>query len=255
MKVTFEIKVYENDWKYILYGDYLEKIINNCNTDFFCKQLIINNVNNLNEVLKYAEKKMKDGVIDKVIVVEEHEQKVLSHFNLDKDSFKGGFNYSIAELTGIYFCQTDYLLHFSSDSFVKNSHFDWVKKAVQNLESNNRYIVANPVWNNKFEEAREESKYENDDFFVGYGFSDQCYLIKAKHFKSNIYSETNIASDRYPKYGGELFEKRVDAYMINNDYLRLTSKEVSYYHVNFPKKSFLNDFKFYNCYVATNRLK
>jgi hypothetical protein len=255
MKVTFEVKVYENDWKYILYGGYLEKLINNCNHDFYCKQLIINNVKNIDEVRKYAEKKIREGVIDKVIVVNEHETTVLNHFNLKKDSFEGGFYYSIAELTGIYFCETDYLLHFSSDSYVKNIGFDWIKLAVENLEKNEGFIVANPTWNNKFEEAKSESDYEINDFFVGFGFSDQCYLIKSSCFKSDIYNEKNIKSDRYPKYGGELFEKRVDAFMRNSGNLRITSNNVSYYSVNFPKKSFLNNFKRYILYVAKKRLK
>jgi hypothetical protein len=255
MKVTFEIKVYENDWKYVLYGNYLDRLVNNCNHDFFCKQLIINNVLDVDKVVKCAEKKVRDGVIDKIIVVNEHETTVLNYFNLSKDSFKGGFNYSIAELTGIYFCQTDYLLHFSSDSFVKNIGFDWIKKAVANLEINDKFIVANPVWNNKFEEAKNESDYEIDDFFVGFGFSDQCYLINTKYFKGNIYDQANIKSERYPKYGGELFEKRVDAFMRNSGYLRITFKDISYFHMNFPKKSFWSNFKLYILYVAKKRLK
>lgn len=255
MTVTFEIKVYENDWIYILSGDYLAKLIDNCNYNFFCKQLVINNVKDVAKVIRYAEKKIKEGVIDKIIVVSEHELIVLNHFNLNKDSFKGGFNYSIAELTGIYFCQTDYLLHFSSDSFVKKSGFNWIKKAVKNLENDNKFIVANPIWNNKTEEGKSESDYELKDFFVGFGFSDQCYLVKTKFFKSNIYNEANIKSERYPKYGGELFEKRVDAFMRNSGHLRITFKDVSYFHVNFPKKSFWNNFKIYNYYVSKKRLK
>jgi hypothetical protein len=255
MEVTFEIKVYENDWKYILYGNYLDELIKNCNHNFFLKQLIINNVKDVDKVVKYAEKKIREGVIDKIIVVNEHETTVLNYFNLDKDSFKGGFNYSIAELTGIYFCETDYLFHFSSDSFVKNIGFDWIKKAVENLKKNDDFIVANPTWNNKFDEVKNESDYEIDDFFVGYGFSDQCYLVKAKCFKGNIYNYKNIQSERFPKYGGELFEKRVDAFMRNTGNLRITSKDVSYYHENFPKKLFWNNFKLYILYVAQKRLK
>lgn len=255
MKVTFEIKVYENDWKYILYGNYLEKLINNCNHDFFCKQLIINNVKNVEQVLKYATQKLNHGVIDKIIVVNEHEKTVLNYFNLQKESFKGGFNYSIAELTGIYFCETEYLFHFSSDSYLESFGFDWIKKAAENLEKNNKFIVANPTWNNNFEEAKQESISEIDDFYVGYGFSDQCYLIKSNIFKAQIYNEKNIDSERYPKYGGELFEKRVDAFMRNTNSLRITSKELSYVHVNFPKKSFSNRFKFYVLHVAQKRLK
>jgi hypothetical protein len=84
---------------------------------------------------------------------------------------------------------------------------------------------------------------EIEDFYIGFGFSDQCYLIKTSDFKKSIYNEINTNSERYPKYGGELFEKRIDSYMRNNNLYRITSKEISYIHKNFPKKKyfFLNN--------------
>ncbi len=63
-----------------------------------------------------------------------------------------------------------------------------------------------------YNQAKKEAISEIDDFFVGYGFSDQCYLIKSEVFKKQVYNETNIASNQYPEYGGELFEKRVDSF-------------------------------------------
>ncbi|WP_185963057.1 hypothetical protein [Flavobacterium gawalongense] len=255
MKVTFEIKVYENDWKYVLYGNYLEKLINNCNHNFYCKQLVINNVLDVAAVRKYAEKKIREGIIDRIVVVEENVSTVLSYFDLSPESFKDGYKYSIAELMGIYFCETEYLFHFSSDSFVRKFEFDWIKKTTGYLEEADNFVVANPVWNNKYDEAKKESKYEIDNFFVGYGFSDQCYLIKAEYFRKNIYNHTNLESERYPKYGGELFEKKVDSFMRNTELFRITSKELSYFHVNFPKRSFWYNFKLYIYYVSKKRLK
>lgn len=40
--VTFETKVWEKDWEYILKGNYLEKVINSCNYNFDKKTIIIN---------------------------------------------------------------------------------------------------------------------------------------------------------------------------------------------------------------------
>lgn len=57
--VTFEIKVYENDWEYILKGSYLNKIISRCNYNFKRKVLFINNVNNIEQVKDMQVKKFR----------------------------------------------------------------------------------------------------------------------------------------------------------------------------------------------------
>jgi hypothetical protein len=65
---------------------------------------------------------------------------------------------------------------------------------------------------------------------VGFGFSDQCFLVRTADFRAPIYNELNDLSARYPGYGGELFEKRVDAWMRNHGFLRATFKHGTYLH-------------------------
>ena len=57
--VTFETKVWENDWKYILRGNYLQEMIAKCNYDFSSKRLFINNVNDIDKVKRIADQKVK----------------------------------------------------------------------------------------------------------------------------------------------------------------------------------------------------
>lgn len=244
--VTFEIKVYENDWEYLLIGDYLDKMINRCNYNFKKKTLFINNVKDRAEVIKHAIKKVEEGVIDCYYIVEEFSNEALNYFDIEKESFNGGYYYSISELVSIYLCDTDYLLHFSSDSYLEDSEINWIDKAIGIFKERDDVIVANPTWNFAYEEAKNESFSEAKDFYVGYGFSDQCYLIRMDVFKNQIFNEKHLDSERYPKYGGELFEKRVDSYMRNHKKLRITSKEISYIHKNFPKKSIFNWFYKFN---------
>jgi hypothetical protein len=99
--------------------------------------------------------------------------------------------------------------------------------------------VFNLTWNHRFHEAKNESLKEDDQFYYGYGFSDQMYLVRTADFRAPIYEEINDASERYPKYGGELFEKRVDSWMRNNGNIRATSKQTSYIHKNFTKSYLL----------------
>jgi len=235
MMVTFGTNVYEGDWRFILCTNYLDEMVRRCNCMFHYKRLFINNVDNPQQVKKAAEKKVEKGVIDQVCMVDDYRDEVLRHFNLTMEEFKGGYPYSIANLTSIYLCETDYMLYFTGDALMVETDIDWISKAISSLEQDANFIVANPCWNRKYADAAAESLHELDDFYVGYGFSDQCYLIRAEQFKKDIYHESHPASARYPKYAGELFEKRVDSYMRNHGLLRLTSKETSYLHKDFPK--------------------
>lgn len=231
-EVTFETKCYEKDWEILLKTGRLEDMIAyNC-FPFKERILYINNVADYKEVCPYAQRLVKDKVLTSYIIVDEYAKEALDFFGLNRESFKGGYYYSIAELASIYLCKTDYLLHFSSDSILEKP-FEWINQAIVKMEKDPRIKVANPVWNRRYFEARQESFEEDEDFYTGLGFSDQCYLIRANDFKARIYNEKNPASERYPEYGGELFEKRVDAWMRNHRYRRITSKHVSYIHKNF----------------------
>jgi len=252
--VTFETKVWEKDWRYILKGDYLDKMILRCNYPFTKKILIINNVDDRVQVSKFAEEKVNDGVIDAYYFAEDYADVVLNYFKIDKTSFDGGYYYSIAELVSIYLCDTPFLLHFSSDSLLQKNHNQWIDKAITIFSRRTDIIVANPTWDFLFHEAQQESISELDDFYVGQGFSDQCYLIRMDVFKNEIYGENNLQSDRYPQYGGRLFEKRVDSFMRNHDLFRITSKDVSYIHRNFPTSRIWSILNIYIKYIIKKRL-
>lgn len=148
--VTFETKVWQNDWEYILKGKYLDEVIKQCNYQFEKRVLIINNVDNRIEVEKYAAKKINEGIIDSYYFTEDYANEVLDFFNIKKESFNGGYYYSIAELVGVYLCKTKYLFHFSSDSFLNNMKDQWIDEAINIFINRDDVIVANPVWNNSF---------------------------------------------------------------------------------------------------------
>lgn len=245
--LTFETKCYENDWKFVLQTSYLNNMIARCKVNFTSKQLIINNVNDIATVCRYADIKVKEGIIDKYYIANDYADEALSFFQISKNSFGKGYYYSIAELVGLYLCETDYHLHFSSDAYMQaNPTSPWIEEAIQLMDTHPEYVVATPTWNRKFKEAKKQSHGEVDNFYISYGFSDQCYLMKTSIFKQPVYNEYNEASACYPKYGGELFEKRVNSYIRNHDLKRLVHKKVYYIHRNFPKNELLKKLRLYN---------
>jgi hypothetical protein len=237
--VTFETKCYEKDWRFLLRKGRLEEMIGNCAYPFADKILSINNVDDYPLVMKEADKLVARGVINRYIIVRDHEEQLLAALQLSKESFKGGYYYSIAEMVSISQCATEYLLHFSGDSLLEKGGKPWIDKAIETMNGEERILAANPCWNFDYPGAAKESfKEDNDWYYSEGGFSDQCYLVKASRFTGTIYTETHPDSARYPEYGGELFEKRIDAYMRNKSLWRITSKHVSYEHENVPSNKF-----------------
>lgn len=238
MDVTFETKVWEKDWDLIMKTPCLGQTIQRCGELVSKKVLFINNVKNKQKVINAADRLISNGIIDRWILVEDYAERALSYFNLSKEKLGVGYYYSIAELVSIYLCDTKYLLHFSGDSTViKGARYDWLAQGIKVLENNPQVAVVNLAWTNELGAIRSESDGEDENFFYGYGFSDQMYLIRAEDYRQKIYEYYNPASERYPKFAGELFEKRVDSWMRENELLRATYKHGNYLHENFPNRS------------------
>ena len=240
MTITFETKVWENDWELMLKSSRLEKMIERCNHTFNERILYINNVQDYSEVAQVADRLIRSGVIDQYVKVGDYAAEALDFFSLSRDKLGIGYYYSIAELVSIYLTKTEYLLHFSGDSIVsKKTATQWLSDGIETLRNNNNVKVFNLTWNEEYSAAKKEAEYDDLINGYGFGFSDQMYLIRSADFKKPIYEFYDPASERYPKYGGELFEKRVDSWMRQNNFLRATYKNGSYLHKNFTKNPFL----------------
>jgi hypothetical protein len=228
--VTLETKCWERDWVAVLCPDRLRRLTTMNRCAFAERVVMINNVSDYGRVAECAERVVKAGALDRFVVVKDFAAEALEFFNLTADSFGSGYVYSIAELVGIYTCRTPFLLHFAGDCMPTDA-CDWVPKAIAAFDATPQLRVANLTWNGRYDQAAVESESRDADFYYGFGFSDQNYLVRTADFRDPIYGETHAAAARYPAYGGELFEKRVDSWMRNHGYLRATYKHASYEHV------------------------
>jgi len=99
------------------------------------------------------------------------------------------------------------------------------------MNGNDKFVSSMPSWDTRFIGPRNEAdqSFQHKNFWGGYGFSDQVYLIKTKVFKqSGVWHYRHIESDRYPI--GDTFEKKIDAFMRNADKWRLVHKKSWYEH-------------------------
>ena len=232
--VTLETKCWEGDYKRILRSRHLRTLAEANMYPFAERWLMINNVKSYSTVCRLAETAMKERCITRYFVVEEHAKDALEFFGLDRESLGIGYVYSIAELVSLYLCKSDFLLHFAGDCHPDHPS-DWIPETLAFLGSDSRVKVANLSWICPHSPPYLEAEEIHDGFYVGYGFSDQCYMVRTADFRQTIYGERHPASARYPGYGGELFEKRVDSWMRNNGYLRATYRYGAYRHESSPR--------------------
>jgi hypothetical protein len=231
--VTLETKCWEHDWRRILEGEWLRLLAERNAYPFSEKILMINNVKNPAVVSRHAERAIQRGWLTRFIIVEEHAAEALDFFSVSRESLGVGYPYSIAELVGIFLCRSDFLLHYAGDCMPAAAS-DWVSRAVRLMSQDPRIKVCSLYAGEGYREATKHFPQQTDDFYIGCGFSDQCYLVSAKEFRGRIYNESHPASARYPKYGGELFEKRVDSWLRNSDHLTASYKHACYMHKNWP---------------------
>ncbi len=239
--VSFFTQCYEGDWHSIINQGGLIRKLENLNYQFSKKILIITNVNNRELVEESLIKLIKDNVIDDYFFTDDYSDKILNFFNIDKESFNGGYWYSISPLLAIYLCESDYMVYLTGDSLTEKSDYDWITNGVKILKTNNKVKSVSPIWNLQYSAGIDDENYyisngnqlidKDSDWSYGMGFSDQCFLIPTDVFKSQIYNEENNLSDiQYPGYAGESFEKRVSSFFKNNKYYRIASNKTTYYH-------------------------
>ncbi len=231
--ITLETKCWEGDWKRILAGEHLRLLAERNVYPFSEKILMINNVIKPAVVSKHAERAIQKGWITKYIIVAEHAAEALDFFSVTRESLGIGYPYSIAELVGIFLCRSDFLLHYAGDCLPAGAS-DWVSRSVGLMSQDSRIKVCSLYPGENRGGEKPGLVGETDDFYLGCGFSDQCYLVRTENFRQRIYNESHPASARYPRYGGELFEKRIDSWMQNHGHLAAAFKHAYYIHKNWP---------------------
>jgi len=238
VQVTFATSCYEKDWLYILlHPEYLrvKQIERHC-YPFAERLLVINNIDpkNLPEVCRAAQRHLDNGTLTKIVFAEQIADEVFSFFQLQRSDFSNDWLYynALAPLAAIYSCQTEYLLYMTGDSSL-NRPIPWIDEAIHRMKNEDRYKVANLTWNDKYEEALREADGMDGPFFVASrGFSDQMFLVRAEDFKQPIYREIHPESHHFP--WGDIFEKRAFSAMLYRGWKRITYRDGSYCHQNFP---------------------
>lgn len=197
---------------------------------FARRVLTINNVDNQQAVLALAEAAIMRGECDEYILVADALSIALERCGLHIADIQSVLHFVDFHLVTVATAQADFILHTAGDVQLTQP-FDWVSDAVARLKEDEKLLIANPGYAHHPGLAAKEATSFDDPYWVGFGFSDQCFLGATRRLAVPIYNEWNFLSNRYPMtHIGRIFEARIDAYMRNHQLLRLTDSRVEYMH-------------------------
>jgi hypothetical protein len=226
MKVSFSINIYEGNYKKVLLDGFLKQQLDIIDYDFCSKNITMTDIGDAQDAIEFIHSQFPDFMVyDTKLDCD----KVLNNFNLKKEDINPTY-YSIQHFNQIYHNDSDYHFNISSDCPLQIYDKNFIDDAIKIMEENDKIISAIPSWNQFFEDRKSESFAQIGNFYVVDGFADQMYLIKMSEFKRDIYHCNHPKSERYPPYGGNSFEKRIDSYMNTFDKYRITHSKSYYIH-------------------------
>ena len=172
--IQFDTKVWEGDFRVVLQPHRMRAMIERNKHDFSRRLVMINNVDAMSGAVRRCKALVRSGIIDDFVVVDEHAQAVLDHFELDRNDFGIGYRYSIAELTALYLADSDLILHFAGDSMLDRDH-DWVPASIDLLARRPEVAVVNLVWDGRLESGSGRVLLRGRDVFATRkGFPTRC---------------------------------------------------------------------------------
>lgn len=190
----------------------------------------INNVQDRKDALKLAGHAVERGEITEFLEVEKSLPEALEICGIKPRHLGKVRHYLDFALVAVVRAAPGFLLSCCAEVDLLEAA-DWITPALEKLQSAPRYLVANPAWGTHPEAVEREAISKDGDYWVGHGFSDQCFLVDAARLAQKVYGFEHASGSRYPLSGlGAVFEQRVDAYMRHAGLLRLTDPRVRYAH-------------------------
>jgi hypothetical protein len=228
--VSLFVNCFERDYRQVLAQKFMRAKASQFRFPFRRVVVTLNNVTDFENASALARACVQRGEIDEYIEVASALPQALERCGLKLQDLGLVRHYMDFALVAVASAAPGYILYCCAEVDLA-APFDWVSDAVTKLEADPRILVANPSWASDPGGAQREAICRNGDHWLGVGFSDQCFLADAGRLASPIYHYKHEAGDRYPMSDlGDIFEKRVDAYMRHHNLLRLSDARVFYRH-------------------------
>jgi hypothetical protein len=230
-RVSLFVNCFERDYRQVLGRGFMKAKASQFQFPFARVVVTLNNIADEATAVALAREAVERGEINEYIEVAQALPKALEKCGLALRDLGLVRHYMDFALVAVTHAKTDYLLYCCAEVDLVTP-FDWVSDAVAQMDLDQRILVANPSWASDPGGAQRESLRRDGHYWLGNGFSDQCFLADAGRLAAPIYRYKHETGGRYPMSDlGDIFEKRVDAYMRHHNLLRISDSRVFYNHV------------------------
>lgn len=229
-RVSLFVNCFERDYRQVLAAGFMLAKAGQFRFPFNRVVVTLNNIRDMADARRRARNAVQEGEIHEFVEVAKLLPKALEVCGLKASDLGLVRHYLDFALVAVAHSLPDYLLYCCAEVDLVTP-FDWISDAVAKMESDPSLLVANPSWASDPAGAERESQRRDGAHWVGAGFSDQCFLADSKRLAAPIYHYTHEAGNRYPMSDiGDIFEKRLDAYMRHHRFLRISDARVFYAH-------------------------
>jgi glycosyltransferase involved in cell wall biosynthesis len=226
--VDFVVNTFERTYRSVLAPGFLKAMSEEHCFPFRRRVVLINNVEDRAQAEKMAQALRESGEITEFHFVSDLLEKSLQGAGLTHQDIEPNVHYTDCSLVAVFLAGSDYVVYCDADVRLKTP-YDWITPSLALLDRDPRIAVANPNWPQPTLAA--EAREYSGEFGIGYGFSDQVYMVRRSEFARPIYQFRAPISLRYPmSQRGRIFEQMVDSYMRVNRRLRATCSTVTYEH-------------------------
>jgi hypothetical protein len=231
MNVDLVINCYEKTYLEIMLPSYWECIVSQNKFNFSKKILLINNVKDLGDAVKMADKLIESGSISKYYIVADYLPIALKVTNLTLEDLGPNRYFSDCALVAATIPENEWFVYWDAEVRLSTS-VDWITPCVEYMKLHHDILVANPMWSEGMYGLNRETMYWDGAYSISYAFSDQLFLTKRSYLAQDIYKHSTIASLRYPMaHIHPVFEQNIDAYMRTHALKRLNYSKAQYIHL------------------------
>ncbi len=226
--MDFVITVFERTYREVLRPGNVRARAESFLFPFAKTVIVVNNVDDRGDLMQVAAPLLESGEVDEIHFVADRIDETLKAAGLTSAMIQETVYYTNWALVEIFLPGSRYMVHCDADVFLREP-VDWVHPALKLMQEDSRIAVANPNWTNS--RLKVEAREWRDGFGIGYGFTDQIYLLDRHEFARPIYRHRSPISLRYPFANiAPIFEQRVDAYMRSQRRMRATYADAVYLH-------------------------
>ena len=234
--VEFVMNCFERNIEAVTTPGFLSFVTEQHKHPFALRTLLINNVADRQTAEGLAQACVDRGEVDRFMFVADHLPRALQATGLRVGDFGSYLHWSDCCLVALNAPGPDLLCYVDIDLRLSRQH-DWVQEAITIMAREPAVAVANPNWVHAdgSTSVTREADRAGDGYFVGYGFSDQVFLLRRSRFSGKLRRRwvpmrlDSPASARWEVAAeGHFFEEFMDAYMRRRRLLRLTLLSTSF---------------------------